>query len=249
MAQNIYDDPAFFAGYSDFPRSRLGLEGTSEWLSLQALLPQIAGKRVVELGCGFGHLSRWLAAAGAADVLGIDLSENMLAAARTTTAQPAVRYERADLETLVLPKGSADLVVSSLALHYIADFTRIAEMVAAALVPGGDFVFSVEHPVYSARAVPEWVAAADGRQAFAIADYSVEGARRTNWIVDGVVKYHRTIATLLNALAAAGFAFRALDEWRPTEAELDAHPDWRETELTRPMFLLIAVEKPANGSN
>jgi trans-aconitate methyltransferase len=182
-------------------------------------------------------------------VLGIDLSENMLAAARATTAQPAVRYERADLETLVLPKGSADLVVSSLALHYIADFARIAEMVAAALVPGGDFVFSVEHPVYSARAVPEWVAAKDGRQAFAIADYSVEGARRTSWIVDGVVKYHRTIATLLNTLVAAGFAFRALDEWRPTEAELDAHPDWRETELTRPMFLLIAARKPANGSN
>jgi SAM-dependent methyltransferase len=249
MAQNIYDDPAFFAGYSDFPRSRLGLEGTAEWPSLCALLPDLAGKRVVELGCGFGHLSRWLAEAGAADVLGLDLSENMLAAARAATRDPAVHFERADLDTLVLPPVSADLVVSSLTLHYVADFARIVSVVHDGLVPGGNFVFSVEHPIYAARAVPEWVTAADGRQAFAIADYGIEGARRTNWIVDGVVKYHRSIATMLNDLRAAGFAFRAMDEWRPSPEQLSAHPEWRETELTRPMFLLIAVTRPARGAN
>jgi SAM-dependent methyltransferase len=244
MAQNIYDDPAFFAGYSDFPRSRLGLDGTAEWESFRALLPANAGKRVVELGCGFGHLSRWLAAEGAASVVGYDLSENMLAAARAATDDPAVDYRRADLDTLVLEPNGADLVVSSMTLHYLADFARIAAMLHTALMPGGDLVFSVEHPVYAARAVPEWVPASDGRQAFAIADYSVEGPRKTDWIVDGVVKYHRTIATMLNTLTAAGFIYRAMDEWRPSDAQLAANPDWRATELARPMFLIIAVHKP-----
>jgi len=247
MAQNIYDDDRFLAGYSTFPRSQDGLKATSEWPAFRAMLPAIAGKRVVDLGCGFGQLSRWLAEDGAASVLGVDLSEKMLARAARETASSLVTYQRANLDELWLVPASAELIVSSMALHYVEDFGRIAGMMFSALTPGGKLVFSVEHPIYAARAEPEWVTAADGRQAFAIADYGIEGKRLTNWIVDGVVKYHRTIGTMLNALVAAGFRYDAVNEWRPTEAELEARPDWRETELTRPMFLLIAVHKPENG--
>lgn len=249
MAQNIYDDPSFLAGYSEFPRSRDGLAATSEWPAFNALLPEIAGKRVVELGCGFGQLTRWLAAEGARDVLAFDLSEKMLARARHETESPAVRYQRADLETLTLAPLSVDLVVSSMTLHYLEDFGRLANMVFDAILAGGRLVFSVEHPIYAARADPEWVMAADGRQAFAIADYGIEGRRVTKWIVDGVVKYHRSIGTMLNTLMAAGFTYGAVQEWTPSEAQLEAHPDWRATELTRPMFLLISVNKPAAGAH
>lgn len=245
MAQNIYDDPAFLAGYSAFPRSREGLAATSEWPALRALLPSVADRDVVDLGCGFGQLSRWLAAEGAATVTGIDLSEKMLERAKTETSSPVVRYARADLETLGLPPDSADLVVSSMAFHYVEDFARLVRMLHTALRPGGDLVFSVEHPIYAARAEPEWVATSDGRRAFAIADYAIEGRKVTNWIVDGVVKYHRQIGTMLNLLHEAGFDYRAVNEWSPSEDQLAAHPEWRETELTRPMFLLIAARKPA----
>ncbi|KQU93560.1 SAM-dependent methyltransferase [Devosia sp. Root413D1] len=245
MAQNIYDDPKFLAGYSEFPRSRDGLEATSEWPALRALLPEIAGKRVVDLGCGFGQLSRWLGAEGARSVLGIDLSEKMLARAVAETSNPAVTYARGNLDELVLARGSADLIVSSMALHYVEDFDRISGTLYGALAPGGQLVFSVEHPIYAARAEPEWVAAADGRQAFAIADYLVEGRRVTNWIVDGIVKFHRTIGTMLNILTGAGFEYRAVNEWKPSDAQFAAHPEWRATELTRPMFLLMSLTKPA----
>ncbi len=247
MAQNIYDDDRFLAGYSEFPRSREGLDATSEWPAFRALLPKISGKRVVDLGCGFGQLSRWLGNEGAESVLGIDLSEKMLARAVAETTNPAVTYRRGNLDELELEPRSADLIVSSMALHYVEDFARIAATMFAALAPGGQLVFSVEHPIYAARAEPEWVTAADGRQAFAIADYLIEGKRVTNWIVDGVVKYHRTIGTMLNTLTAAGFAYGALDEWRPTEAQLAAHPEWRDTELTRPMFILFSMTKPSGG--
>lgn len=245
MAQNIYDDPKFLAGYSEFPRSRDGLEATSEWPALRALLPGIAGKRVVDLGCGFGQLSRWLGEQGASAVLGIDLSEKMLARAVAETTNPAVTYARGNLDELTLERENADVIVSSMAFHYVEDFDRIARMLFDALAPGGQLVFSVEHPIYAARAEPEWVAAADGRQAFAIADYCVEGRRVTNWIVDGVVKYHRTIGTMLNILTGAGFAYRAVDEWKPSDDQFAAHPEWQATELTRPMFLLMSLTKPA----
>lgn len=245
MAQNIYDDPKFLAGYSEFPRSRDGLAATSEWPALHALLPAISGKRVVDLGCGFGQLSRWLGDQGAQSVIGIDLSEKMLARAVAETSNPAVSYRRDNLDALVLAPASAELIVSSMALHYVEDFGRIAAMLFDALAPGGQLVFSVEHPIYAARAEPEWVTAADGRQAFAIADYLIEGRRVTNWIVDGIVKYHRTIGTMLNILTGAGFAYRAVDEWKPSDKQFAAHPEWRATELTRPMFLLMSLTKPA----
>lgn len=244
MAQNIYDDDRFLAGYSEFPRSRDGLDATSEWPAFRALLPAIAGKRVVDLGCGFGQLSRWLAAEGAASVLGVDLSEKMLARAAVETKSRAVTYARANLDELTLAPASADLVVSSMALHYVEDFARIGRVIHDALVPGGRLVFSVEHPIYAARAEPEWVTAADGREAFAIADYGIEGKRITNWIVDGVIKYHRSIGTMLNTLCDLGFAYVAVNEWTPSEAQFAAHPEWRDTELTRPMFLLVSLIKP-----
>ena len=81
MAQNIYDRPEFFARYSQLARSVHGLAGAPEWPAVRALLPDLAGKRIVDLGCGFGWFARWARAQGAAHVLGIDLSENMIARA------------------------------------------------------------------------------------------------------------------------------------------------------------------------
>ena len=77
MAQNIYDTPEFFEGYSQLPRSARGLEGAPEWPAIRALLPELRGKRIVDLGCGFGWFARWAMTQGAAGVLGVDLSENM----------------------------------------------------------------------------------------------------------------------------------------------------------------------------
>ena len=62
-------------------------------------------------------------------------------------------------------------------------------------------------------------------------------------LAKGVVKHHRTLGTTLNALVAAGFVIRHVEEWRPSEAQLAEHPEWQ-IELNRPMFLLIACERP-----
>ncbi len=52
MAQNIYDNPAFFEGYARLPRSVQGLDGAPEWPALKSMLPDLTGKSVVDLGCG-----------------------------------------------------------------------------------------------------------------------------------------------------------------------------------------------------
>ena len=80
--ENKYDDPVFFEKYSQMDRSREGLAGAGEWQTLRSILPEFSGKRVLDLGCGYGWHCIYAAEQGAASVLGLDLSEKMLAEAR-----------------------------------------------------------------------------------------------------------------------------------------------------------------------
>ena len=242
MTQNIYDDPAFFARYSQLGRSVEGLAGAAEWPALQALLPPLRGRRVVDLGCGFGWFCRWAREQGAAAVLGLDVSERMLARARATTADPAITYERADLESLRLPEASFGLVYSSLALHYIEALPALLAQVRHTLAPGGMLVFSVEHPIYTAPRQPGWTRDAEGRVAWPVDAYLAEGPRRTNWLAEGVVKQHRTIGTYVNLLLGLGFTLAHLEEWGPTEAQVATRPDLA-IERERPAFLLVSARR------
>ena len=88
--QNIYDDPAFFAGYSTLERFGTGWERAVEHADLLALLPGVDGGRVLDLGCGAGQLAYHLATIGATEVVGIDVSERMLTLARSDRAHPRV---------------------------------------------------------------------------------------------------------------------------------------------------------------
>lgn len=242
VAQNIYDDPQFFAGYSRLPRQVRGLDGAPEWPAVKAMLPALAGKRIADLGCGFGWAARWMREQGAASVLGVDLSRNMIARARADTADPGIDYRVADLETLVLPEGTFDLVYSALAFHYVADFEGLVRTIAAALAPGGALVFTIEHPIFMASAEPGWIVSADGRRSWPVDGYAIEGERRTDWFVAGVRKYHRMLGTTLNTLIGAGFTIRRVEEFAPTRAQIERSPELEE-ERERPMMLLVSASK------
>ena len=86
MAKNVYDDPAFFESYSGLARSVGGPQAAMEWPHLQALLPHFAGKRVLDLGCGFGGLCRYAGRHGARWVVSVDSSRLMLAETVARTA-------------------------------------------------------------------------------------------------------------------------------------------------------------------
>ncbi len=162
MTQNIYDNEEFFAGYSRLRRSVEGLDGAPEWPALRSLLPDLRGRGVLDLGCGFGWFCRWARQQGAARVLGIDVSARMLAQARATTRDPAVDYAGRDMEDLELPAGSFDLAYSSLGLHYVENLERLVGECTGRSLPGASLVFSVEHPIFTAPAKPGWSRNADG---------------------------------------------------------------------------------------
>lgn len=243
MRENNYDVPEFFERYSAFPRSVEGLSAAGEWHELKRLLPDLAGKRVLDLGCGFGWHCRYAAQQGAADVVGVDLSEKMLERARRDTAEEHVRYLRCAMEDIDFPSGSFDVVLSSLALHYVEDLALVVGKVWDCLAPGGHFIFSCEHPVFTAEGSQEWYADEAGTPIHWPVDrYFDEGRRTAHFLGCDVVKYHRTLTSYVEALLQAGFTLRALVEPRPDPRLMDV-PGMSD-ELRRPMMLILSACKP-----
>ncbi len=233
--QNIYDDEVFFAGYQQLRQTRSGLNEAIEQPALRALLPAVGGLEVLDLGCGDGSLCRELADAGAARVLGVDPSERMLGLARERTTDPTVEYAQQFAEDLRLPADSVDLVVSSLALHYVDDLAGLLGNVSSWLRPGGAFVATMEHPVVTAAA------GGDNPSGWVVADYAVEGPRHTRWYTDDVIKYHRTTGSVVRSILQAGLTLTALEEPAPSAAAAQDRPDLQ-VHRQRPALLVLRAD-------
>jgi SAM-dependent methyltransferase len=144
------------------------------------------------------------------------------------------------LEDLSFPPASIDVVVSSLAFHYIERFDSMCANVKSWLVAGGAFVFSVEHPMVTAYPVGDYLAGKDEGQHWAIDNYKFEGIRHTQWITDDVIKYHRSVETYVNTLIDNGFTIVRLLEPEAAADEIRKRPELRE-ESRRPTFMLISA--------
>ncbi len=242
MKQNKYDDPSFFEKYSQMNRSVYGLAGAGEWPALCRILPALTGKRVLDLGCGFGWHCQYAIEQGAESVTGIDISESMLRRAKELT-DPRIVYYRTSIEEADFPGQSFDVILSSLAFHYVEDFGAVAEKLSRWLIPGGYVVFTVEHPVFTASGSQDWHYGGDGSiMHFPVDRYFEEGRRDTVFLGEQVTKYHRTLTTYLGCLLQEVFTITGIVEPTPPE-ELLRTVEGMEQELRRPMMLIISAVK------
>lgn len=242
MKENKYDNEQFFKKYSEMERSRKGLPGAGEWRELQKILPDFHGKKVLDLGCGYGWHCKYAVENGAASVLGTDISRKMLETAREKNADPNIVYRRIAMEDLEFPEGTFDVVISSLAFHYVRDFTMLSENISRWLKPDGDLVFSVEHPVFTAYGNQDWYYDENGKILhFPVDNYYYEGKREAVFLGETVTKYHRTLTTYLDTLLQTGFRIRRIIEPQPPEDMMDL-PGMKE-EMRRPMMMLVSARK------
>ncbi|MFJ7932394.1 class I SAM-dependent methyltransferase [Peribacillus sp. NPDC096448] len=246
MKQNKYDDANFFSAYEQMPRSVKGLEAAGEWHVLKELMPNLRNRTVLDLGCGFGWHCRFAREQQASSVVGVDISDNMLQRARKKTNDPCISYIKMPIEDIDF-SGSEYVVISSLAFHYIESYEAICKKVHDCLKPGGTFVFSVEHPIFTSRNEQAWYVDDQGnRLHWPVDDYQSEGVRETTFLTENVVKYHRTVSTYMNDLIGVGFSIKAVKEPMPSDEMLKRVPEMKD-ENRRPMFLMISAVKEPNS--
>ena len=243
VKENKYDDPVFFEKYAQMDRSRLGLQGAGEWKTLEPMLPDFAGRDVLDLGCGYGWHCAYAAEHGARSVLGLDISGKMLEVARGHHAASVIEYRRMAMEDADFADGSFDVVLSSLAFHYVADFGALVRKIVRWLRPGGDFVFSCEHPVFTAEGSQDWYRDEQGNILhFPVDNYYIEGRRQAVFLGERVTKYHRTLTSYVGALLSGGFTLTGLAEPQPPQEMIGTVPGMAD-ELRRPMMLILSAKK------
>lgn len=236
--KNEYDDERFFEEYAKMSRSRDGLCSAGEWHQLKPLFPPLEGKRVLDLGCGYGWHCRYAAEQGAVRVLGLDLSGKMVEEARRRNAGGPIEYRICGIEEYEYPESAWDCVISNLALHYIENIEDIFRKVHWTLKPGGVFLFNIEHPVFTAGVGQDWVYTPEGTpQYWPVDDYFHPGERRTHFLGCEVTKQHHTLTQILMGLLRNGYTLEAVEEAEPPQEMMDI-PGMKD-ELRRPMMLLV----------
>ncbi|MBY0098456.1 class I SAM-dependent methyltransferase [Mesobacillus maritimus] len=240
MKQNIYDNPTFFKKYSALRRSGLTYNDFVEQPAIKSLIFSLEGKSVLDLGCGDGRFAKYCIDHGAINVVGVDISSNMINQAKVENGHENIEYVCIPLEELEIPNDKFDMIISSLAIHYIEDYPALLKKVNGLLNKNGEFIFSTEHPIVTARKeMNNWVKDSDGNKVhWALDDYHEEGKREQSWYIDGVIKYHRTISTLLNGLIEAGFTIGKIIEPQSISTGIQQMPKII-NEKRRPSFIVF----------
>lgn len=198
--------------------------------SLQAMLGELAGKTVLDLGCGSGVYAEYLLTKGA-KVTAIDSSSEMVALVKQKLATQLKVYQQ-DLASGLPEEADAsyDLVICPLMLHYLQDLNPLFADVKRVLKGGGSFVFSTHHPMVDIEASPS-------------GNYLATEQVTEMWDTVGkpvaVSFYRRPLSALIGALTNNGMLLAELNEGKPSEALKTLSPEHYQRLSEQPQFLFI----------
>lgn len=244
--QNIYDNDDFFDQYMALRESEDNLNDLLEQPAMKKLLPDLAEKSVIDLGCGYGHNCLDFVKRGAKRVVGIDISSNMIELAKKESVSEEIEYINGSMTELNKLTETFDFAYSSLAFHYIEDFDALARDIYSILNKGGYLLFSQEHPIVTATIDGKGHFNYDengNRTSYTMSNYGQEGKREITWYVNGVIKYHRPFGRLITALANAGFVIDTVLEPMPEPWAIEKLPKLVK-EFIKPCFIIIKAKKP-----
>ncbi|MFH1689763.1 MAG: class I SAM-dependent methyltransferase [Candidatus Eisenbacteria bacterium] len=234
VALEAYDSmaEAYAAEIEENPRSIY-----YERPAMLGLLPDVSGRRILDAGCGPGVAMGWLIARGA-DVVGVDVSGNMLRLARQRLGDVAVLHE-ADLERPMpfLADSSFDVVLSSGTLGYVRDWLALFQEFSRVLRSSGCVVFSVGHPCsdYTLNDTDDYFSTE-------LRDYTWRGFGAP--IV--VPCYRRPFSHMIDPIVRAGFSIERMVEPVPTQEFAEVKPEEYAQLIRRPRVLCVRARKSAN---
>ena len=140
--ENIYDDKAFYEEYISMRKTKLNANELLEIPIMKKLLPDLTGKTVLDLGCGYGEMSKYFIKKGAKTVVAIDISKNMISLAEQFNNHKNIEYKVLCMEELSKLNQKFDIVFSSLAFHYVKNFDKLICDISCLLNDGGELIWS-----------------------------------------------------------------------------------------------------------
>jgi SAM-dependent methyltransferase len=239
----VYDNDEFFNHYMKRRHRAESPNAIIEKPSLLELLGNVKDKIILDLGCGDASLGLELLKNQCSSYIGIDGSKNMCKKASQNLEGTNGEVFPSTMEEYEYPPLAFDVVVSQLAIHYIEDFGILAKNVFNTLKKGGNFVFSVQHPLLTSSF--ESLTTSGKRFNWIVDDYFHSGKRVEPWIGEQVVKYHRTIEEYFISLQNAGFVMSGIREATPKKENFDSNDEY-ERRMRIPLFLLFSCTKPLN---
>jgi len=229
----LYDDPALAAAYARVTAENAA-NAAYERPAVRALLGDVRGLDVLDAGCAAGEHSAWLAEHGAR-VVAVDASEAMVRLARERLGERA-RVVHADLgRPLPFATASFDVVLSSLTLHYLEDWTAPLREFARVLRRHGRLVFSTHHPFMTADSVDDYHAVRLVEEAWR--GFGEDPVR--------VRFFHRPLQRIVTDVLTAGFVLRAVVEPQPAAEAEERDPRLAQRFRTEPGFLIVEAESAA----
>lgn len=195
-----------------------------------ALLPPLAGKNVLDIGCGSGWYAEQYIQQGA-QVTAIDITPKMVAYTRARLGARATVLQ-ADINNpfSFADDGVFDIAVAPLVLHYLEHWEGVLSEIHRVLKPEGVLVFSTHHPF------------AD-YQLFGTGSYFTTEQVVDTWDVGTVRFYRRSLTAITEALACSGFLIERLVEPLPTETFREKNPQGYEKLMKEPNFLTIRARR------
>lgn len=243
--QNVFDNEEFFNNYIELRNKEINLNTLLEQPAMVKLLPDLEGKSVLDLGCGYGHNCLDFVNKGAKSVVGVDISEKMLEIAKKEANNEKIQYYNISMMDINTLGKKFDVIYSSLAFHYIEDFKKFCKIMYSALNEGGYLLFSQEHPIVTATIDGKGHFNYDEngkRVSYTLSNYNEMGKRHIKWFIDDVIKYHRTFGTIITALATAGFVIDMVSEPLPEGWAIEKFPEIVK-EYIKPNFLIVKAKK------
>ncbi len=212
---------------------------------------KLNNRSVLDIGCGEGYCARELKRRGAGDYLGLDLSSQMIEAAKTQEAKDkyGIEYQACNVVEYV-PTRQFDLCIAVFLFNYlrVSEMQQVFSMVYNTLLPDGEFIFSVPHPLFpfvrDEQASPFYFEST-GKDYFTSVNEQFEGKI---WKRNGeplhVQCVHKTFSDYFDSLRQAGFSKM------PEMKELTVTPELAEMDqdffgplLNQPLHVLFKISK------
>ncbi len=244
--QNIYDREDFFTWFRNNRDNELNFNDCVETPVLMEMLPDLRGKKVLDIGCGMGQHAKQYSLMGAGSVLGIDISENMIRYAQEHNAAENVSYRRLAMEDIGTLTERYDLITSSLVFDYAEDFESLMRSIRGLMDEDAELVFSMSHPMATAwdGVYDRYTRTETGERLYAnIHNYGIEGLRKVDWPREGYEYYHRTVSSLINSMVGAGLEIEECRESIVPEELRTMRPDLFGGTVHKPDFIFFRCRK------